>query len=456
MVQFFLLIILVCTCAIVYLFNDRDPLSPAFLFTIGFALCAFSTVFFSERWAYEMSAEVFFVVVGGVLTFAVVSFVCLLANRQREARRQRQGKGCNERQWMLPVNKGLLVAFVVFEGIVLYWSMVVIIDTYPAENISRSIGLYNSAVKFTDEGADIFRTPLSQMRSISSMLGYVFAFYVAQSFALSKKEGRGVQMLGLLLACLLQLASANRTVAVGYIFCFVIAYFILKRKLENDSPVIGVRMVFVLICVAVLFIASFQTIAEVVQGRTTSSDSLGYLSAYIGAQLPNLDTFIQSGDVHEDSGIFGYMTFRNSIRWIGLQFAIPEFVYQYDLPFNTINGVSTGNVYTTFYAFLYDFGIAGCILLTGLMAAFSQLVYQKSKALDSGFYSGLWVILYTMVAYALILCFFSNKFYENIFTISMIYRIIYLVVIFWVIKYFSQRETKTDAHMVGRRDLWRA
>lgn len=103
---------------------------------------------------------------------------------------------------------------------------------------------YNSATKFTDEGANIFHTPLSQLRSIVSMLGYVFAFYLAQSFVLKKNQGRWIQLLGLLLACALQLASANRTVAAGYVFCFVLAFFILKRKIENDRPVIDVRAVF--------------------------------------------------------------------------------------------------------------------------------------------------------------------------------------------------------------------
>ena len=98
--------------------------------------------------------------------------------------------------------------------------------------------------------------------------------------------------------------------------------------------------------------------------------------------------------------------------------------------------------------------MVGCVVLTGLMAAISQLAYRKCKLLNSGSYSGLWVIVYTMVAYALILCFFSNKFYENIFTISMIYKIIYLLIIFWIIKYVSSR--KDRASIADRRVSWRA
>lgn len=450
MIQLFLFIILLCSCVAIYILNGQDMLSPAFLFVIGFALCALSTVFFTERWAYEMSPEVFGIVLLGVAVFVAVSYLCSVAGKKKDTASTRS----DDRSWVLPVNKGLLFAFVVLEAVVLYWSMVEILAAFPAETIPGSISRYNSAIKFTDEGADIFHTPLSQLRSIVSILGYVFAFYLAQSFVLKKNQGRWIQLLGLLLACALQLTSANRTVAAGYIFCFVLAFFILKRKLENDRPVIEVRAVFALVCVAVLFLVSFQSVAAVLQGRTTSSDSLGYLSSYIGAQLPNLDTFIQSDPQYGSSGIFGYMTFRNSIRWIGLQFAIPEFVYQYDLPFNTMNGVSTGNVYTTFYAFLYDFGVVGCIVLTGLMAAISQLIYRKCKLLNSGSYSGLWVIVYTMVAYALILCFFSNKFYENIFTISMIYKVIYLLIIFWIIKYVSNRKDRTS--MADRRVSWRA
>ncbi len=450
MIQLLLLIILVCVCAVIYLLGDRDPLAPAFLFALGFAACAFSAVCFSSRWAYEMSPEMFFVILSGVLMFAVVAYFCQSFKIKPRTKRKKRAS----RHWELPVNRGLLFAFLVLEGGVLCWSLWEIVNTFPAESMSRSIGLYNTAVKFTDEGADIFKTPLSQLRSFCSMVGYVFAFYVAQSFALKKRFGRTVQICGLLVACLLQLASANRTIAVGYIFCSLIAYFVIKRKLNHDRPVIGMRTTLALVAVVLCFIVSFQTVAEVLQGRSTSSDALGYLSAYIGAQFPNLDTFIHAQDGYGNSGVFGYMTFRNSIRWIGLQFGISEFVYQYDLPFNSINGVSTGNVYTTFYAFLYDFGFAGCIVLTGIMAAISQIVYKKSRALESGSLSGFWIIIYTMIAYALVLCFFSNKFYENILTIGMIYKVIYLLIIFWLINVVAKR--KKRAISVGRRDPWRA
>ena len=449
MVQLALLIILFSMCAVIYRLNDRDPLSPAFLFTAGFALCAFSTVCFSGRWAYEMLPEAFFVVVSGVIIFVAISYLVHLLN---DKKRERSCGRC-AKNWELPVNRVLLFALVLLEAVVLCWSMVEIASAFPADSFAGSIGKYNSAIKFTDEGADIFRAPLSQLRSFSGMVGYVFAFYIAQSFVLKKSYGRTIQIFGLLIACLLQLASASRTVAVGYLCCFAIAYFMIKSKLVHGRPVINMRTVFVLALVAMIFIVSFQPIAAIVQGRTTSSDPLGYLSSYIGAQLPNLDTFIRAEVEPEDNGIFGYMTFRNTIRWIGVQFGIPEFVYQYDLPFNTMNGVSTGNVYTTFYAFLYDFGMVGCIFLTAFMAVLSQLVYQKSRAFDSGILSAFWVILYAMVGYALILCFFSNKFYEGIFTIGMAYKIVYLLIVFWLISFFSPR--KSAIKQIGGR-IWQA
>lgn len=97
-----------------------------------------------------------------------------------------------------------------------------------------------------------------------------------------------------------------------------------------------------------------------------------------------------------------------------------------------------GNVYTTFYAYLYDFGVTGVIVLMILMGLISQVLYQKAtkpSKRNRRYSINLWIIVYSYVFYSLAFSFFSNKFYEGIVSIQFIK---YLV--FWaMVRYFVER-----------------
>lgn len=440
MVLLCLLVILVVVCWLTYLLNDSDPISPPLLFGLGFTFCALFACLLSDRWNYEMGGETFSVILGGVVVFCVASFVV----RRRSTGDLIESGQTDSSRWVLPASKALNIAFLLIEIVVLIWSLQLICSTYPSDSIPGSVARYNSVIKFTDEGSDIFQFPLSQLRSVTGMLGYVFAYYVAQSIVVKKSSTFYWDIAGLIIACFIQIMSANRTTAVGFMFCFAIAYFILKRQMNKRLPVVNLKTAMIVLTVCCVFIISFQGIAQVLQGRSASSDPLTYISAYIGAQIPNLDSYITSGSASSNTEIWGYMTFRNSIRWIGTQFGISDFIYQYDLPFNSINGYSTGNVYTTFYSFIYDFGYFGMVVLIAVMAIVSQLVYSKCIKFNSGIFSSAWIVVYSIIAYALILSFFSNKFYENVIVITIVYRIIYLLLIYFFIYIFTRNKVSSE------------
>lgn len=431
-----LLLVLASLCFLMYRWSGKDPISPPFLFSLGFAACALFTLLFSERWQYSMSGTVFLVVGGSVLVFCLVSYVMSLPGRHEETR-----AGQKEADWLLPNHRGALVAFVLLEAAVLVWSVYQISVSFPASSIAGSIGRFNSVVKFTDAGANVYGFPLKQLVSASGVLGYVFGLLLAQALVFKKADPL-LCLIGLMLAASIEVVNASRTMAVGFFFSTAIAYLLLRRIRDGRFPEIRMRTVACIAILLAVFLATFPLVAQVVQGRITSSDHTTYMSAYIGAQIPNLDTFIQSGMHEAKRSIWGYMTFRNSIRWVGMHFGIPEFVYQYDLPFNQINGYATGNVYTTFYAFIYDFGYLGCFVLTVLMAAISWLVYRQARKADGGPFHSMWIIIYSIVAYALLLSFFSNKFYEGFFCIPMLNRLLYLFAIYCVFLFFGGGKTE--------------
>ena len=84
--------------------------------------------------------------------------------------------------------------------------------------------------------------------------------------------------------------------------------------------------------------------------------------------------------------------------------------------------ISPGNIYTTFYAYIYDFGYIGVIIWPLIMGFISQRIYKKARKsiLNDDKRVKTSVIVYGYLFYMLAFSFFSNKFYEGFFTISFV------------------------------------
>lgn len=106
---------------------------------------------------------------------------------------------------------------------------------------------------------------------------------------------------------------------------------------------------------------------------------------------------------------------------------IPQ--YSLDLPFKSINGYSLGNVYTTFYPWLYDFGYSGIFVLTMVMGIISETIYLYAKIQKNNHKHLICILIYGYISSFLFLSFFSNKFYEEVFSKNMLYIVISLFLI---------------------------
>ncbi|WP_353057365.1 oligosaccharide repeat unit polymerase [Lactiplantibacillus pentosus] len=91
-----------------------------------------------------------------------------------------------------------------------------------------------------------------------------------------------------------------------------------------------------------------------------------------------------------------------------------------------------GNVYTTFYAFLYDFGYKGVVVLVMLMSLVSQFIFGKVRQFSRQGDISIYALIYGRIAVCLILSFFSDKFYEGIFAITFIKTVIWWIILRWV------------------------
>ena len=151
-------------------------------------------------------------------------------------------------------------------------------------------------------------------------------------------------------------------------------------------------------------------------GRENDLELFHYIFVYVGAPLVNLDNYLAFKPDDSVSSIFGEQTFR------GLYAYIAKWTNNESLIFPTIdlftfsnNGIEIGNVYTTFYSFIYDFGYAGFIPLILIIALYYIFTYQKLKSnnlkLKNVNFS---LFIYAYLFNDLIMLAFSNRFYTTI------------------------------------------
>ena len=201
-----------------------------------------------------------------------------------------------------------------------------------------------------------------------------------------------------------------------------------KQKIPLKHSILILTIVFAIV-------GTFQGVGELL-GRKSSADFNGYLSVYLGAPIRNLDYFLNN-TYHTKPDIFGKMTFVNAINYLGNKLDIAEWNYILDLPPLRANGFVTGNVYTAFYAYLYDFGFIGVpiiMLLIGIISEIFHFNALKRRTRKSKKLINIWVLIYSYIFYLLCFSFFSNKFFEGLMSIQFFKYVIFWFFIRWYLQ----------------------
>ena len=221
-------------------------------------------------------------------------------------------------------------------------------------------------------------------------------------------------------------------VITACIFIWYFFYRINKGELFNIKPVF-IKIMLLLIVVSLFFI-SFIYIVGRSEADMNLEEVITSLFIYTGAPIFNLDIYLQNPwkQVH---GIFGELTFVRFISWLGMKMGDTSLIYELDLPFLSYQNYNLGNVYTTFYAFIYDFGLLGVVFLTGFMAIVCVWLYNKVNYVDiMSNRISLYVICYAYLLNDIVMLPFSNRFYESLTNIGFLHR---LIVLFVLVKIFN-------------------
>lgn len=391
-----------------YYAAGRSVLSPAFLFTASFAFMGAWAIAFAARWELALSQAAFWTILGGTAAFSAVAPVVRRLFSGVKERTDLPVRDESTAWWKLLALLGLAV----FTVVMTFLEMRRIMGT---AGIVETVGAYRNAVAFDPHA-----------KKVSGYLYYLGVVTGAEGLWIAHRVGAAIgcgrfpeplALLTFLVCVVFGFLSGGRHDMICLVVVLAASAVFVKndRKGRAHQPLTGALLLWTLLLSA-LGLILFAELTPLLGRSVTRRDYLDYLAVYCGAPLKNLDTALREGIPRSE--VFGRYTFISLVNWLGTRFRLPIPAYSVVLPYRTVGEVGLGNVYTTFYAFWADFGPAGVLLMPALAAAASETAYALRRVFRRR--TNLFTIAYGFMACALALSYFSNKFFETVFSVNFI------------------------------------
>lgn len=419
-----------------FFINNKELTSPAVLFSFSFVvLMIFAFINYSDLGLYSLNWRTSFVIIIGILSFMLGTLPFVkMTNRISFFFNEEKGVRINQK---VSVNK--LLIFLLFGFFIL------ILNTkylgISTENYSSILGDIRDSTVNSESGVLPKYLVFSNM--IMLMGGIFFSIELPRFFIEKDYIKVFLSLVIFLLSILISFSGGSRGSSLILIISLIFNS-ILESYKNNKLRKIKISSIIKVFLIIIVLLYLFKESA-VILGQTQVADFSfsRYILLYVGAQLKNLDMALTYQNIINSSNVFGQETFRSFVKFFSNLIGSGLYGdYKLFLPFNYYNGISLGNVYTTFYPFLRDFGYFGVIICSMLMGVISEYLYYLAKKFNS-WNDGvsIWNILLSWSSFCLLFSFFSNKFYENIFSLDILNYIVASIVV--LIFFFGFPLTRT-------------
>ncbi|KUE93244.1 MAG: O-antigen polymerase [Streptococcus sp.] len=419
-----------------FFINNKELTSPAVLFSFSFViLMIFAFINYSDLGLYSLNWRTSFVIIIGILSFMLGTLPFVkMTNRISFFFNEEKGVRINQK---VSVNK--LLIFLLFGFFILILNIKYL--GISAENYSSILGdIRDSTV---NSGSGILPKYLVFSNMIMLMGGIFFSIELPRFFIEKDYIKVFFSLVIFLLSILISFSGGSRGSSLILIISLIFNS-ILESYKNNKLRKIKISSIIKVFLIIIVLLYLFKESA-VILGQTQVADFSfsRYILLYVGAQLKNLDMALTYQNIINSSNVFGQETFRSFVKFFSNLIGSGLYGdYKLFLPFNYYNGISLGNVYTTFYPFLRDFGYFGVIICSMFMGVISEYLYYLAKKFNS-WNDGvsIWNILLSWLSFCLLFSFFSNKFYENIFSLDILNYIVASIVV--LIFFFGFPLTRT-------------
>lgn len=429
----YLLFVLTCLLTVgAYYAADRELLAPGVIFAGGFAFSELWALGFVRQWKLYLHWNTFIVLFGGISAFILATLlVHWLFKRKRQSNLSfgssssytysgsSFGLGAGNE---IVLNRWLLIGLVVLEIFTMLITVYEMRAMVGGNNILKIIADYRQRSTFTAANSKL-PSYIYFFRTFVMAGNYWFAYVIANNFLATKKLQLGpiiIFVIGLLNSMLF----GSRGGAINMMIAFIACLGILYAKHSGHKLKFSWKLFLILTLAGTVVLLSFRSIGNLM-GRNSHVIPLHeYLAEYLGAQIKNLDTFLN--EPFPKNYLWGQQTFADVIKWLGPKFGL-DTNYQLYLPMRFVGRYHLGNVCTTFAAFYQDFGYVGCFILSALMGLISQAVFELATASRLSNRVDYAAVVYGYIYPALVFSFFSNRFYSQ-----MVSPLFLKCVFFWL------------------------
>lgn len=418
--------------------------SPSVAFVLPFAVSSIYLSFNTSRWSVKLSDTTALVILGGCLSFL---FGVLLSNFVRQLlRKKRMSK--NKTLYYASHTSDICVDRKLLFFFLLVQCASILIVFNAITRVSRYYG-YSGTVSQLIYGYRFMGTYTTENLSLGSIGDLCYNFTTAAGFVwiyilffkwVNKYKIPFELVLDTLLSIIMCLLKGGRERAVQIVAAGLLYYLFFNWIKRKDKKELSPKQFAIVVVMSVAVMGSFQMLGTLL-GRTVQADPMQYIAVYLSGSIRNLDVYLRNPWGNSD--VFGKMTFIRIINYIGGKFQKSSWIYPLDLPYQSANGHNSGNIYTTFYAYLYDFGYAGVAImpfLAGFLTnSFYMLAVKAVKNNESKIHLSL--LVYSYWYYTLLFSFFSNKFYEMTAAIAFIRNVIIWIVLAYILRKFRVGHT---------------
>lgn len=437
---FFLLILFLVTGA------KQTFSSPTVAFVLPFAISSFYLTFNISRWNVKLLGTTSFVILGGCASFlagvAISSYVCQLYEKKYKAGLKSKSDNLTNK-FDIYVDDKLLLFFTltqVFSVLIAFKRILTVSKKYGySGNISQLIYGYRFLGTYTTENLSL-GTIGNFCYNFVTAAGFVW-IYILLHKIVNKNNIPLALVANTALSIVMCLLKGGRERAMQIIAAGLLYYLFFNKIKHKRRKELSPKQFAIVVIAGIAVMGSFQMLGSIL-GRTVQADPMQYIAVYLCGSIRNLDVYVRNSWGAHD--VFGKMTFIRIINYIGGKCHNENWIYPLDLPYQVANGNNSGNIYTTFYAYLYDFGYIGVAIMPFFIGFITNFFYKIAArtAERNNNKIHLSLLIYGYWYYTLLFSYFSNKYYEMTFTIVFVRNIIIWNVLIYILRKFRIGHTE--------------
>ncbi len=376
------LYLLVFSLLLILIFNllivNLDYMHPSILFVVPFLVFGVTSILGEEAYKIIFHEETLLVIVNSALIFTFITLLSQTVYKSKE--------NLNFPLTEIIISKKVTLFFIVFFivtqlAFIKYLEAISLAHFGYSGSLGEMISLYDVMTKFWTEIFSELNVPIPLLYRIGNPItqgfGYLIVYIFIHNYVATKRIDK-LHLLIILLLCLNIILNGSRSPIFRIVTMMLITFYVLYNK-QNNVRRGNIKFLLKSLLI-VIFSGTFFIALLSLMGRENDLDMFHYIFIYVGAPLVNLDNYLAFRPDGSYATIFGEQTFR------GLYAYIAKIISDESLIFPTIdqftfsnNGLEIGNVYTTFYSFIYDFEYVGFIPLILIIALYYVFTYQRLK-----------------------------------------------------------------------------